>query len=329
MIILGIVQVQMEMEKAEDNYFKILGLDRDALTADVKRAYRKLSLEIHPDKHGIAEKDVMEKKFQMLQQAHETLVNDITRDVYDRWGRTGLKWLERNESVVLNGLAATVVSVVAAFVGAYITSMVYSKTNAHVWNFGALAIITALVFGMRFGDEDFPPKWFPYTSSLTRHEKCNMLWTAFTPYCTAVVAIQRVVGITFDQLVDSKLNILLQQTMMLLEEVKKKKSGNATTTTTTSTPSSTTNVGLNTRSKAVLHNKDNHKESDTSKPVDQQPSSSQNQPDIVQLHQQMLQHQHQQQQQSNQPSSILSRIPIWAWIFIISTVFSWFGSSKE
>ena len=64
------------------NYYEILGIEYTASNEDIKRAYRKLSLIYHPDKHNNEHDKSI--KFQQLNEAYETLSNNILRDKYNR-----------------------------------------------------------------------------------------------------------------------------------------------------------------------------------------------------------------------------------------------------
>ena len=71
------------------DYYKILGLKRDASADDIKRAYRKLARESHPDLNK--EKGAADK-FKLINEANEVLSNPETRKRYDELGenwRTG------------------------------------------------------------------------------------------------------------------------------------------------------------------------------------------------------------------------------------------------
>jgi DnaJ family protein A protein 2 len=59
------------------NYYKILGLNKNASQEDIKKRYRKLALEHHPDKGGDLE------KFRQIQEAYEVLSNDNKKQEYD------------------------------------------------------------------------------------------------------------------------------------------------------------------------------------------------------------------------------------------------------
>lgn len=64
------------------DFYKILELQRSATEAQIKKAYRKLSMKYHPDKNGGA-KDAADK-FQDVAAAYEALSNKDTRRIYDQ-----------------------------------------------------------------------------------------------------------------------------------------------------------------------------------------------------------------------------------------------------
>eukprot|EP01112_Ceratiomyxa_fruticulosa_P001467 TRINITY_DN1160_c0_g1_i2.p1 TRINITY_DN1160_c0_g1~~TRINITY_DN1160_c0_g1_i2.p1 ORF type:complete len:370 (+),score=77.55 TRINITY_DN1160_c0_g1_i2:183-1292(+) len=75
------------VEGAQD-YYALLGLSRSASPSEIKKAYRKLSLQYHPDKNPGPEN---EKKFVELANAYEVLSDPDKRRTYDQYGEEGLK----------------------------------------------------------------------------------------------------------------------------------------------------------------------------------------------------------------------------------------------
>lgn len=69
------------------DFYNILGVSRDASPDEIKKAYRKLSKELHPDKHK-GDKGV-EEKFQEVNEAYEVLSDEKKRRMYDQFGSTG------------------------------------------------------------------------------------------------------------------------------------------------------------------------------------------------------------------------------------------------
>ncbi len=74
------------MPTSQRDYYDVLGLSRTATPDEIKKAYRKLARQYHPDLHTGARKGEMEKKFKELNEAHEVLSDPATRKKYDRYG---------------------------------------------------------------------------------------------------------------------------------------------------------------------------------------------------------------------------------------------------
>lgn len=65
------------------DYYKIMGLDRDATQDQIKRAYRKLARKYHPD---VSKEPGAQQKFQEMQEAYEVLKDPEKRAAYDQLG---------------------------------------------------------------------------------------------------------------------------------------------------------------------------------------------------------------------------------------------------
>ncbi|CUQ67628.1 DnaJ C-terminal domain-containing protein [Candidatus Nitrospira inopinata] len=66
------------------DYYRILGLSRTASPDDIKKAFRRLARQYHPDLHAGAAKSEMEKKFKELNEAYEVLSDPEKRKQYDQ-----------------------------------------------------------------------------------------------------------------------------------------------------------------------------------------------------------------------------------------------------
>ena len=77
-----------EQQASEDeDYYKILEVNRDASSEEIKKAYRKLSMIHHPDKNGNSEESTI--KFKLLASAYEVLGNPDKKKLYDMGVRGG------------------------------------------------------------------------------------------------------------------------------------------------------------------------------------------------------------------------------------------------
>lgn len=66
-----------------EDYYQVLGVNRDASAPEIKRAYRRLAHQHHPDKTGGDE-----EKFKRINEAYEVLSDAGKRSQYDQFGRT-------------------------------------------------------------------------------------------------------------------------------------------------------------------------------------------------------------------------------------------------
>lgn len=74
------------------DYYKILGIDKNASADDIKKAYRKLARKYHPDLNP-GNKEA-EKKFKEINEANEVLSNPENRKKYDKYGE---HWQQADE----------------------------------------------------------------------------------------------------------------------------------------------------------------------------------------------------------------------------------------
>ena len=79
--------------KGETSYYKILGVNENASNHELRKAFCKLSIELHPDTTSL-EIDVAKSKFQEVLEAYEHLNNSNLRKIYD----DKLKEISRNKN---------------------------------------------------------------------------------------------------------------------------------------------------------------------------------------------------------------------------------------
>src|SRR3989442_814732 len=70
------------------DYYDVLGVARDANDADLKKAYRRLAMEYHPDRNNGDKRS--EEQFKQVSEAYEVLRDPEKRARYDRYGHAGL-----------------------------------------------------------------------------------------------------------------------------------------------------------------------------------------------------------------------------------------------
>jgi molecular chaperone DnaJ len=79
------------------DYYELLGVDRDSSEQEIKKAFRRLARELHPDVN--THDPEAEEKFKQAAEAYEVLSDPMRRQTYDAFGRDGLRsggWAPRS-----------------------------------------------------------------------------------------------------------------------------------------------------------------------------------------------------------------------------------------
>ena len=87
--------------KGETSYYKILGVNENASNHELRKAFCKLSIELHPDTTSL-EIEVAKSKFQEVLEAYENLNNSNLRKIYDE--KIKENSISKNNTKVLNNL---------------------------------------------------------------------------------------------------------------------------------------------------------------------------------------------------------------------------------
>lgn len=74
---------------AKRDYYEVLGVDKGASKDDIKKAYRRLAIQYHPDKNP-GDKNA-EERFKEATEAYEVLADEQKRQAYDRFGFAGVE----------------------------------------------------------------------------------------------------------------------------------------------------------------------------------------------------------------------------------------------
>ena len=85
---------------AEKDYYKILGVEKNASSAEIKKAYRKMAMKYHPD-HAKGDK-ASEEKFKQISEAYAVLSDEEKRKQYDTYGSADFNQRYSQEDIFRN-----------------------------------------------------------------------------------------------------------------------------------------------------------------------------------------------------------------------------------
>lgn len=78
-----LISLLLCLARATTDFYKILEVDQDATESQIRKAFRKLSVQYHPDKNP-GDRDAT-KRFQDLNKAFEVLTDPVKRYIYDMY----------------------------------------------------------------------------------------------------------------------------------------------------------------------------------------------------------------------------------------------------
>ena len=73
----------------KEDFYKILGIERNASDAEIKKSYRSLAMKHHPDRNA-NNPEAAEAKFKEIKEAYEILSDSKKRSAYDQFGHAGI-----------------------------------------------------------------------------------------------------------------------------------------------------------------------------------------------------------------------------------------------
>jgi len=174
----------LEMQQRGPNHYAILGVTRSSNPLAIKRAYRRLSLELHPDKNPSPEAS---DQFDEVKKAYDVLMDMEFREIYNKFGKKAIDNNKRyNESEFLIEIAVFYVTW-----GLMVFMLTLGKRSgeARNWTFTGLIVMLVLeVTIMTTQGNPFPVWLFPTWTEYEVVWLLHSLFPAFMNGCRSLGA---------------------------------------------------------------------------------------------------------------------------------------------
>jgi len=171
--LLAAVKTGVEMQAKGPNHYSLLNVNRNSSPLDIKRAYKKLSLKLHPDKNP--DDPDASAKFDRVKKAYDVLIDMEFREVYNKFGQDGINSNKRfDETQFFIELA---VFYVTWGIMAYVLTLGKRSTLGRQWTFtGLIVMLVVEISIMTSRGNPFPSWLFPQN---TEYEAIWLFHTLF------------------------------------------------------------------------------------------------------------------------------------------------------
>lgn len=172
---LAAIKTGLEIQQRGPNHYSLLGVTRESSPLEIKRAYKKLSLQLHPDKNPSPDAS---DQFDRVKQAYDVLMDLELHDVYNKFGKEGIAANKRfNENQFLMEVGIFYVSWA---VMAFLLTMGKKSGSARDWTLTGLIVMLVVEVVIMTSQTNPIPTWaFP---TLTEYEVVKILHSLFPAF---------------------------------------------------------------------------------------------------------------------------------------------------
>lgn len=206
---LAAVKTGIEMNEKGPNHYSLLNVDRASSPLDIKRAYKKLSLVLHPDKNDAPD---AEEQFDNLKKSYDVLIDMEYREVYNKFGAAGIESNKRfDESTFFMELG---VFYVTWGIMVYMLTLGKKSGEARQWTFTGLILMLVIEIAIMTSTENPLPEWlFPTT---TEYEMIWLLHTLFPAFMNGCRSMGSYLYVDLDEKQRALLKALQEQNQDIL-----------------------------------------------------------------------------------------------------------------
>jgi hypothetical protein len=173
----------VEMHQRGPNYYVQLGVTRSSNPLEIKRAYKKLSLQLHPDKNPSPN---AVDQFDAVKQAYDGLMDMELREVYNKFGKEGIQSNKRyNESQFLMEVA---IFYVTWGLMAFMLTLGKRSGEARTWTFTGMVAMLVVEIALISTPNPIPTWLFPQSTEYEMVWLLHNLFPAFMNGCRSLGA---------------------------------------------------------------------------------------------------------------------------------------------
>jgi curved DNA-binding protein CbpA len=163
------------MQQRGPNYYVKLDVTRISNPLEIKRAYKKLSLQLHPDKNPSPDAS---SQFDAVKQAYDVLMDMELREVYNKFGTEGIRSNKRFSETQF--LIEVAVFYVSYGMMAFMLTLGKNSGEARNWTFTGLLAMLVLEVAIMTSQTNPLPAWlFP---QFTEHEVVWLMHSLFPAF---------------------------------------------------------------------------------------------------------------------------------------------------
>ncbi|CAJ1950774.1 unnamed protein product [Cylindrotheca closterium] len=181
---LAAIKTGMEFAERGPNHYSLLGVTRDSNPLEIKRAYRKLSVQLHPDKNDSPD---AADQFDKVKQAYDVLMDLELREVYNKFGNEGIQQNKRYSETQF--LMEAGIFYVSWGVMTFFLTMGKKSGQARDWTLtGLILMLVVEVVVMTSVTNPLPSSIFPTLTEADLVRVLHSLFPAFMNGCRSMGA---------------------------------------------------------------------------------------------------------------------------------------------
>lgn len=175
LVAVAAIKSGFEMQQRGPNFYSKLSVTRNSNPLEIKRAYKRMSLELHPDKNSAPDAS---DQFDQIKKAYDVLMDMELREVYNKFGKEGVesnKRYDENQFLLEAGVFYVIWGLMA-----FMLTLGKKSGEARNWTFTGLVVMLVLEVSIMTSHGNPLPAWlFP---TWTEHEIIWLLHTLFPAF---------------------------------------------------------------------------------------------------------------------------------------------------